>query len=498
MFIETRGNDGIKPQNVPFSFAILNPSASFGGLYVPETLPKIDADFLAKAVHKSYKEITIDILRLFKIDIEDKVMQEAVALYDAFDDEKEPTPLVQIENDLFVNELYHGPTRAFKDMALQPFGYILSHLAQQRNERYLILAATSGDTGPATLDTFADKANIQVVCLYPNGGTSDVQRLQMTTQKSPNLKIIGIHGNFDDAQNALKTLLASPTFKEALHAKEIKLSAANSVNFGRIIFQIVYHIYAYIALLKQHKATLGEPFYTIIPSGNFGNALGAYYAKKMGLPIEKILIASNINNILTDLITTGVYDLRGRSLLQTTSPAMDILISSNVERVLFDKFGATRTKELMESLKENKIYTLSNPELLALQEDFEAVYCDDAFGKEQIRHYANQGYVLDPHTATCLKAYQTLKAKPLPCVLCSTAEWTKFAPTMLNAIRQDTQKYHDKEALEGFAQTLRVSIPHCIQNLFNETVVHDRVVEKDRIEAEIFDFLNATCQKDMQ
>lgn len=498
MFIETRGNDGIKPQNVPFSFAILNPSASFGGLYVPETLPKIDADFLEKAVHKSYKEITFDILRLFQIDIEEKVIQEALALYDAFDDAKEPTPLVQIENDLFVNELYHGPTRAFKDMALQPFGYILSHLAQQRNEQYLILAATSGDTGPATLDTFADKANIHVACLYPSGGTSDVQRLQMTTQKSRNLKVIGIHGNFDDAQNALKTLLASPTFKEALHAKQMKLSAANSVNFGRIIFQIVYHIYAYIALLKQRKATLGEPFYTIIPSGNFGNALGAYYAKKMGLPIEKILIASNINNILTDLITTGVYDLRHRSLLQTTSPAMDILISSNVERVLFDKFGATRTKELMESLKENKVYTLNHQELLALQEDFAAVYCDDDFGKEQIRHYADKGYVLDPHTATCLKAYQTLKAKPLTCVLCSTAEWTKFAPTMLNALRRDTLKYSDKEALEGIAQTLHVTIPPCIQKLFNETIIHDRVVEKDRIEEEIFDFLNATCQKDAQ
>ena len=494
MFIETRGNDGVKPNKVPFSFAILNPSASFGGLYVPENLPKIDTAFLESASKKSYKEITLDILKLFNIDIEEEVMKKAVALYDAFDDAKEPTPLSQIEDDLFVNELYHGPTRAFKDMALQPFGYILSHLAQKLDEQYLILAATSGDTGPATLDTFANKPNIKVVCLYPDGGTSDVQRLQMTTQKSPNLKIIGIHGNFDDAQNALKTLLASPSFKDALSEKHIKLSAANSVNFGRIIFQIIYHIYAYVAMLKQGKVELGKPFYTIIPSGNFGNALGAYYAKKMGLPIEKILIASNINNILTDLITTGVYDLRNRSLLQTTSPAMDILISSNVERVLFDKFGATRTKELMEALKENKLYTLTSSELASLQEDFEAVYCDDAFGKEQIRHYAQKGYVMDPHTATCLKAYQTLKAKPLPCVLCSTAEWTKFAPTMLNAIKQDSIKYSDKEALEGISKALHVSIPTCISDLFNETVIHDKVVDKDKIEAEIFDFLNKAAQ----
>lgn len=498
MFIETRGNDGKRANKVPFSFAILNPSASFGGLYVPEHLPKIDTVFLEKASKKSYKEITLDILRLFNIDIEEEVMQKAVALYDTFDDASEPTPLSQIEEDLFVNELYHGPTRAFKDMALQPFGYILSHLAQKLNEQYLILAATSGDTGPATLDTFANKPNIKVVCLYPDGGTSDVQRLQMTTQKSPNLKIIGIHGNFDDAQNALKSLLASSSFKEALNAKEIKLSAANSVNFGRIIFQIIYHIYAYVALLKKDKVELGKPFYTIIPSGNFGNALGAYYAKKMGLPIEKILIASNINNILTDLITTGVYDLRNRSLLQTTSPAMDILISSNVERVLFDKLGAARTKELMDSLKENKFYTLSKEELAQLQEDFEAVYSDDAFGKEQIKHYADQGYIMDPHTATCLKAYKELKVKPLPCVLCSTAEWTKFAPTMFNAIQQNSVKYSDKEALEGISTSLHVKIPECISTLFNEPVIHDKIVEKEGIEAEIFDFLNLTCKKECQ
>ena len=495
MFIETRGNDTVKPTKVPFSFAILNPSASFGGLYVPETLPTLDRLFFESAITKNYKEVTLDILKLFNIDIDANVLHEAVSLYDHFDTPNDPTPLSQIKDDLFVNELYHGPTRAFKDMALQPFGYILSHLAQKSNEEYLILAATSGDTGPATLDTFANKPNIRVACLYPDGGTSDVQRLQMTTQKSANLKIIGIHGNFDDAQSALKTLLASPSFKEALEAKNIKLSAANSVNFGRIIFQIIYHVFAYIALLKQNKVTLGDPFYTIVPSGNFGNALGAYYAKKMGLPIEKILIASNINNILTDLINTGVYDLRERTLLQTTSPAMDILISSNVERVLFDKFGAARTKELMEALRDNKIYSLTEGELAKLREDFDAVYCDDDFAKETIQDFAKQGYVMDPHTATCLKAYKTLKSKPLPAVLCSTAEWTKFAPTMLNAINNNSVKYTDKEALEGISKALNVVIPQCISDLFDQAVIHDKVVVKEAIEAEIFNFLNAKDSK---
>ncbi|MDD3463486.1 MAG: threonine synthase [Sulfurospirillaceae bacterium] len=492
MFIETRGNDGKNSQKVPFSYAILNPSASFGGLYVPETLPKITQELLEKWTDKSYKEITCDVLKLFNIDIEDDVIQEAVNLYDNFDYGKNPTPLTQIKDDLFVNELYHGPTRAFKDMALQPFGHILSSLAQKEDESYLILAATSGDTGPATLYTFSNKKNIRVVCLYPNGGTSDVQRLQMTTAEGKNLKVIGINGNFDDAQNTLKSLLSSATFKAELARQNIKLSAANSVNFGRIIFQIVYHIYAYIALAKQQKITIGNPFYTIVPSGNFGNALGAYYAKKMGLPVEKILIASNINNILTDLITTGVYDLRERKLLQTTSPAMDILISSNVERILSDKYGSKRTKELMESLKNDKYYALTKEELEKLQEDFVAFYSDDLFAKKIIKEFSDKGYIMDPHTATCIKAYREYKNKKIPYVLCSTAEWTKFAPTMYNAIKEDYKHYSDKEALEGISKSLHVEIPKCIGELFGKKVLHEDVVGKEAIEPIIFDFLKRT------
>jgi len=489
MFIETRGNDGKRDEKVKFSYAIMNPSASFGGLYVPEKLPKIDLEFLQLATKKSYKQITLDILELFHIDIDRSVLEEAVNLYDNFDNKENPVPLRQIRNDLFVNELYHGPTRAFKDMALQPFGHILSSVAQKQNQDYLILAATSGDTGPATLDTFANKKNIRVACLYPNGGTSDVQRLQMVTEEGKNLKVIGIEGNFDDAQNALKTLLSSQTFKDELEKSNIKLSAANSVNFGRIIFQIIYHVFAYVSLLKQNRISLGESFYQIVPSGNFGNALGAYYAKKMGLPIEKILIASNINNILTDLITKGEYDLRDRELLLTTSPAMDILISSNVERVLFDKYGASRCKEMMEELKETKHYTLNSDELKALQEDFSAVYCDDDFAKQTIKEFASEGYIMDPHTATCLKAYNELKEKNLPCVLCSTAEWTKFAPTMLNAIKNDDVKYSDKEALEGINSSLHVKTPKCISSLFEKEILHDKVVNKQDIEKEILGFI---------
>ncbi|HIE34786.1 MAG TPA: pyridoxal-phosphate dependent enzyme, partial [Campylobacterales bacterium] len=209
MFIESRGNDGVKPPKVGFSEAILNPSASFGGLYVPEEIPKIESSFLKDHLGSSYKELAYSILKKFNIDIEDSLINEALSLYDKFDDPRNPVPVKKVEENLYISELYHGPTRAFKDMALQPFGYILAKLAKQREENYLILAATSGDTGPATLESFKDRDNIKVVCLYPDGGTSDVQRLQMVTEDGKNLKVIGIIGDFDDAQNALKNLLSS-------------------------------------------------------------------------------------------------------------------------------------------------------------------------------------------------------------------------------------------------------------------------------------------------
>ena len=489
MFIETRGNDGKKPNKVTFSYALLNPSASFGGLYVPEKLPKLDDDFFKNAKNKSYKEITKEILQKFKIDIDEKTIDEAISLYDKFDDSKNPVPLTRIEEDLYINELYHGPTRAFKDMALQPFGHILSSLAKKQNQEYLILAATSGDTGPAVLKTFSNKENIKVACMYPDGGTSDVQRLQMVTQKGKNLEVLGIVGNFDDAQNTLKNLLSSLSFIDELQKQNIKVSAANSVNFGRIIFQIVYHIFGYISLYREGKN--GE-FYDIIPSGNFGNALGAYYAKKMGLPIKKILIASNINNILSDFINTGVYDLRNRELLKTTSPAMDILISSNVERLLYDKFGATRCKELMDNLKQKRYYKLTTSELENLQKDFSAVYSDDDFAKKSIKEHAKKGYVMDPHTATTLKAYQNLREENLPTIACSTAEWTKFAPTMLNAIKGDDKPYDDKTALKEISETLHVKIPKNISDLFTQEILHKKVVQKEEIEKEILDFIKGS------
>ena len=488
-FIETRGNDGIHPQQVTFSEAILSPIASFGGLYVPTELPNLGEAFLTKHLGSSYKELAKDLLTTLAIDIEPSVIDEALSLYDKFDDPTNPVPVVKVRDDLYVSELYHGPTRAFKDMALQPFGVVLSSIAQKRGEEYLILAATSGDTGPAALETFKNRANVRVACLYPDGGTSDVQRLQMVTEDAANLKVIGIKGDFDDAQSALKKLLGSQTFKDALKAKNISLSAANSVNFGRIIFQIIYHIHSYLELVRQNVIALGEKVYLDVPSGNFGNALGGYYAYKMGLPVEKIIIASNENNVLTRLINTGRYDLRGEHVVATTSPAMDILISSNVERILFDLFGYERTKELMAGLEAERFYALSDNETMKIQNLFAADYCNGAEGKGYIKEAYDAGYLMDPHTATCFKAYDCCATKPLKTIVYSTAEWTKFSPTIANALTGE-KGANDIDALESISKTAKTPIPPMVKGLFSKPITQDTVIDKENIEKEILNFLN--------
>jgi threonine synthase len=486
-FIETRGNDGIKPSSVSFSEAILSPSASFGGLYIPQSLPELNHEFLTAHLSSHYKELALDFLEQFDIDIEREVLIEALNRYDTFDTPSNPVPLSKIESDCYVAELYHGPTRAFKDMALQPFGYILSKLAQKRGENYLIMAATSGDTGPATLETFKNQEGVKIACLYPDGGTSDVQKLQMVTEDAANLKVIGVEGNFDDTQNTLKDLLASEDFKAELRERGIKLSAANSVNFGRIIFQIIYHIHAYLELVRKEAITMGEKIYLVVPSGNFGNALGAYYAKKAGLPIEKILITSNMNNILTDWLTTGTYDLNSRILIKTESPAMDILKSSNIERIMFDKFGHTRTKELMDSLASKGKFQLEPDELASLREDFDATYSDDFMCESVIGMYAKNGYIMDPHTATCMRAYETLREVNLKTVIYSTAEWTKFSPAVAHALGKVLND--DVKALSWVSENAKVTVPKMIKDLFKKPIKHTVVVKKEDIQGEMLNFL---------
>jgi len=412
-------------------------------------------------------------------------------------------PVVKVKEDLSIAELWHGPTRAFKDMALQPFGVILSNLAKERNENYLIMAATSGDTGPATLKTFENKENIKVVCLYPHKGTSEVQKLQMVTTNASNEKVFGILGDFDDAQSALKNLLKNEDFRKTLEEEGIRLSAANSVNFGRIIFQIIYHFWAYLKLVENGEIILMDKIDVIIPSGNFGNALGAYYAKKMGLPIEKIIIASNKNNVLYELIKYGRYDLRDKKLIKTISPAMDILKSSNVERMLFDKFGEDRTKELLESLEEKGYFELTQEELNVIQEDFDADFATDGGCEEIIKRYANnENYLMDPHTATAVKAYEYLKEKGKIknyVVAYSTAEWTKFAPSIYKALTNEDidreiaeveeNTISDKDAIVYIETHYDVKAPEIIQKLFDKEITNENIIDKSQIKDEIVKFI---------
>lgn len=482
---QTRANEDENLKAVEFSEALLAPSSNHGGLYAPLNPPKLNDEFFTNAKALNYEQIALEVIKKFEFDVSQEVFKKALKRYLKFDKPNEPVQVVKIGENLYINELYHGPTRAFKDMALQPFGAILSEIANLKDENYLIMCATSGDTGPATLETFGDAPNIKVVCLYPKDGTSEVQRLQMINASAKNLKVIGIEGNFDDAQKALKTLLSDQKFKTELKELGISLSAANSVNFGRILFQIIYHIYAYVYLLKTRALKPKESFDIIVPSGNFGNALGAYYAKKMGANIKKIKIVSNANNILTEFFTQGIYDLRDKSLIKTISPAMDILISSNIERLLFDKFGAVRTKELMQNLAQNGFYKLNQTELEELKKDFEADFCSDEECEKIIKEQANNGVIVDPHTATCFKMSLNLTRLT---VITSTAHWVKFAPSMFKACKNEELK-DEKSGLEELAKEFKDIVPESIKSLFDLQAIHTDIAKQDEIGDKILDWI---------
>ena len=505
-------------QKADLSYALLNPSARGGGLFSPERLPLLSEDFFKQCEDLSYKQIALKIIESFDFDVSSEVFESALKRYDKFENPACPVQIKKLSENAYILELYHGPTLAFKDMALQPFGALLKSIAKSRNEKFLIMCATSGDTGPATLEAFADDENIKAVCLYPQGGTSEIQRQQMVKQSAANLKILGVRGNFDDTQRALKSLLADGDFKNELARANLNLSAANSVNFGRILFQIIYYLYASIyfskhgvlsfeqnlnqsdqcqACGKNFGAAAGvnsaqsvkqsskfNTFDVIVPSGNFGNALGAYFAKKMGAKIGKIKIASNANNILTELFTSGIYDLRGRELIRTISPAMDILVSSNVERLLSDMFGDARTSELMQSLARDKFYQLSASELAKLREIFEADFCDDAQCAKFIKQESSHGVLIDPHTATCFKLLDESRLN----LVISTAKWIKFTPSMIGAIKG--RACEDERAdMIALSKEFRSDIPPQISRLFSAPQVHSSVVEQSEIKNAIMEWI---------
>lgn len=480
MLVETRGNDGIRARTSDFFSAVLNPEASFGGLWSLESFPKID---LEKIKNLNYDELISYIFNALGIDSSEISLQS----YKNFDDKNLPLSYTKIEPNIFLQNLFTGPTRAFKDMAMQPFGALLCDLANKQNKRYLILTATSGDTGPATLEAIKNKPNVFGICMFPDNGTSAVQRRQMTTIDAKNIAILAVEGNFDDTQNALKNLLNDADFRAFLETKNLHLSASNSVNFGRIAFQIIYHIHSYIFLRDSGGIAPNESFDIVVPSGNFGNALGAFYAKRMGVPIHKIIIATNANDVLENLINRGIYDISKRTLIKTNSPAMDILKSSNVERVLFTLFGAERTKDLMSDLESKKRYELSANELQKIQEIFGAFSFDDESVLEIIAHYAKENIIIDPHTANGILAAKKIDSNN-KIIVCSTAEWCKFAPTICKALAKNSKfddsnlnNVDEKTALDLISKQFNLTLHKNIINLFDKDEINCTKISKDKI-----------------
>ncbi|MCI7484940.1 threonine synthase [Helicobacter sp. 10-6591] len=499
--LQTRGEGD--QENRSFQEALLEPNASFGGLYAFCDVKPLALKELEQLSKLSYKQLCKKVFGILGLDLREDILELALESYEGFDcvskDNDAPLVLYKYNPNLFILELFHGPTRAFKDMALQPFGAIISALAREQKRRFLVLAATSGDTGPATLEAFKDNEYVQVVCLYPKDGTSDVQRLQMVTQDSQNLRVIGIEGDFDMAQTALKNLLSDREFKDILHAQSITLSAANSVNIGRIAFQVIYHIWAYLELVRNGAITLGEKVYNIVPSGNFGNILGALYAYKLGIPFSKLISASNPNKILYDFLTTGVYDIRSRALIKSNAPAMDILKSSNVERVLFEFFGSQRTKQCMQELENNGIYKLIQTESEQLRKVFAASFCDDVQCEAQIAQAFKNGYLLDPHTACGMNAYREFTTQERKFLLCSTAEWSKFAPIVDRALHGGTQRDYkllaDRDAIKSIQKSAgnleSVQLNSKIAELFSKPIVHNYVLNVNELKNSILSWIQS-------
>lgn len=451
-----------------FEDAIFSPLSNNGGLYCFDDIKPLNEDLSGL----SYVEVAIKIIKHLIKDIDEGIFLKALKSYESFDDKTCPVKLTKIRENLYINELYHGPTRAFKDMALCPFGTLFEELSKN-DKNYLIMCATSGDTGPATLNAFKDKKNIKAVCIYPKGKTSFIQERQMSSMDNKNLKVISINEDFDAAQNTLKNLLNDDEFKAKLEEKKYVLSAANSVNIGRILFQIIYH---YFVAIKFQK-----PVNIIVPSGNFGNALACFYAKKLGANINKIKIISNENNILTEFFNTGIYDISNKTLKLTSSPAMDILISSNIERLLFYFFGYKRTNELYEELKKHKKFNLSQEELKVLQNDFVASFCDDKTTLLNIKNFSKEA-IIDPHTATALNMLDDEIN-----IICSTAEWIKFVPSMAKALYGSS--VDELKELEKISKEFALEVKPNIANLLKDDTRYDENLQIKDIKNNILEWL---------
>ncbi len=475
-----RGTRGSK-QELTGAQAIIKGIAEDRGLYVPIELPELPFK-IEEMIGKSYQEVALSIIGAFFDDYTEEEMKHCVySAYDEKFDVKEIAPLVKA-GDAYFLELYHGKTAAFKDMALSILPYLLTTAMKKEKEdkKICILTATSGDTGKAALEGFADVDNTEIVVFFPNQGVSQVQERQMITQEGKNTHVFAVNGNFDDAQTGVKNIFGNTAFAEELAEAGCKLSSANSINIGRLVPQVVYYVYSYIKLVEQGVLKNGEPMNIVVPTGNFGNILAGYYAKQMGIPVNKFICASNENKVLTDFINTGIYDIR-REFYLTSSPSMDILISSNLERLLSHLSGGNgeEVKHLMEQLDTDKVYEVSNRIKEGMKE-FYGGFADEEMTKTAIADmYEKNNYLMDTHTAVAYKVYEEYREKTrdvTPTVIASTASAYKFAESVSNAIGI-TGKENGFEYLRTLAEKTGVKVPTGLQDLDKKEIRHTGVID---------------------
>lgn len=483
MYKSTRSNQ--KP--VTASWAILKGLAEDGGLFVPDHIPSLDTDMEALA-GKTYQEIAYEVMKLFLPDFTEEELKACIRkAYDDKFDTEEIASIKKVDGAYYL-ELFHGATIAFKDMALSILPYLLTTSAKknQVENEIVILTATSGDTGKAAMAGFSDVEGTSIIVFYPKDGVSAIQERQMLTQKGSNTKVVAIRGNFDDAQSGVKAIFNNKELAEKMDAAGYQFSSANSINIGRLVPQIVYYVYAYSRLLKSGEIKKGEKINVVVPTGNFGNILAAYYAREMGLPIHKLICASNENKVLFDFFQTGVYD-KNRKFILTSSPSMDILVSSNLERLIYIIAGENpeTCRELMNALSTEGKYQIT-PEMKARLKDFAAGFADEEKTAEVIRKLYNQeGYIIDTHTAVASSVYydyldQTGDAAKA--LLVSTASPYKFARSVMEAMEGETAELSDFELVDQLCKASGVKIPDAIEEIRFANILHDAVCESDKMQ----------------
>jgi len=480
---------------VTASEAILKGLSDDGGLFVPDSIPSLDKT-LKEFAEMSYQETAYEVMKLFLSDFTEEELKNCIRkAYDDKFDTDVIAPLAEADGAFFL-ELFHGSTIAFKDMALSILPHLMITAAAKnkiKNE-IIILTATSGDTGKAALAGFAEVKGTKIIVFYPKNGVSPIQEKQMVTQKGDNTLVVGIHGNFDDAQTGVKNIFNDREFGAEMDANGYQFSSANSINIGRLVPQIVYYVYAYAQLLKNGRISDEEKINVVVPTGNFGNILAAHYAKQMGLPINKLICASNENKVLFDFFKTGVYD-RNREFVLTSSPSMDILISSNLERLIYEIAGrdAVKNAELMTSLSQNGKYEITGKMKSSL-DDFYGNYASEDQTAETIRLlYEKCGYIIDTHTAVAASVFHRYQAETgdmTKTVIASTASPFKFTRSVMNAI--DKKKYSemtDFELVDELSRIGNVEIPRAIEEIRTAPVLHDHICEKDKMAELIKDYL---------